>query len=525
MIKQSLALTERALRYDARIQHGHLLRLLVAVCVIGMLFIAVTVPNQVPGRFLMQGLMYGNAVLITVLAPIYFGNCITEEKEEKTLSLLVLANISPIALLGGKVFPRLLSIALILLVQIPFALLSITLGGVLLQQLFASYLALFGYLLAIAGFSTLMSVAFKRSSSAIGMAILGLFLFHVLSPLLWAIGPVVNAVGSTQVAGAIHDSGNWFAGLNVFFRLGVVTESTFAERWEMLVSKQFVFNCGFGLICLSLGLATFNWFNADPEAEVIRQKRSRLVGTTQRVWSWPVVWKEYYLIGGGHQMAFIKLIAYTLLIGGTAGAAWIGNGGPDGLIFGGWLAFMALALECQFLLASSLAFELKDRTWSSLATLPHNVSTLTYSKVAGAMLAMWPGLAWMALFFLIWLASIPFWISDFSFAGAAYVLIFVICGFVYVTLYLHLVAFYAVWSQNRWLAIIGAFFTTYVGQCVFYCVLAIPFMLLSGVGGGGGGDGVFALLVIGGLAMSIAIGIIALLHYRTLAMLTELQND
>ncbi|MCB9952601.1 MAG: hypothetical protein H6824_16630 [Planctomycetaceae bacterium] len=521
MIKQSLALTERALRYDARTRFGHLLRLLVAISVVAMLFIAVTVPNQIPGRFLMQFLMYGNAVLITFMAPIYFGNCITEEKEEKTLSLLVLANIRPVSLIGGKVLPRLLSLGLVLLVQIPFAMLSITLGGVLLQQLLAGYLALFSYLLAIAGFSTLMSVIFKRSSTAIGMVMVGLISFHVLPSLLWAIGMGLNSVGSTRIGAFVHDAGNWCSALNLGMRLPVVTESTFAERWEMFLSRQFLVSCCFGLFCLMLAMVSFNWFNADPEAEVIRQKRSRLIGTSQRVWSWPLVWKDYYLVGGGHQMAFIKLIGYTLLIGGTFIAVTFSGGGPEGLLVACWWLVWILTLECQFLLASSLSFELNDRTWSSLAILPQNVPTLVYSKVAGAMLSMWPGLAWLSVFLTIGLVALVGGGGNMNFKEFFQVVIFLVLGGLYVLTYLHFVAFYAVWSKNRWLAMIGAFATMTVGYCIMVCPIAILMSLFSMVG-----PSESAMLVLGAaVLLSLVTGLIALLHYRTLAMLTELQND
>ncbi|MCA8994807.1 MAG: hypothetical protein KDA88_22710, partial [Planctomycetaceae bacterium] len=70
-------------------------------------------------------------------------------------------------------------------------------------------------------------------------------------------------------------------------------------------------------------------------------------------------------------------------------------------------------------------------------------------------------------------------------------------------------------------AMIGAFATMTVGYCIMVCPIAILMSLFSMVG-----PSESAMLVLGAaVLLSLVTGLIALLHYRTLAMLTELQND
>ena len=80
----------------------------------------------------------------------FFATAITEEKEEGTLGLLKMAGISRVSILLGKSTSRLITAILLFLVQLPFTLLAITLGGVTLGQIFAAYWALLAYMLLVA---------------------------------------------------------------------------------------------------------------------------------------------------------------------------------------------------------------------------------------------------------------------------------------------------------------------------------------------------------------------------------------
>src|SRR5262245_55310378 len=71
-----------------------------------------------------------NALFITAGGCTYFASAIAEEKDDGTLPLLRMTQLSPLALLFGKGVTRMLEGMLLLAVQIPFTLIGITLGGI-----------------------------------------------------------------------------------------------------------------------------------------------------------------------------------------------------------------------------------------------------------------------------------------------------------------------------------------------------------------------------------------------------------
>ena len=90
-----------------------------------------------PGLHFLQEMVWLNLVFITLAGLSYFASAITEEKEEMMLGLLRMTDLNPVAILLGKSTSRLVGALLLLLVQVPFVLLAVTLGGVGLLQIAA----------------------------------------------------------------------------------------------------------------------------------------------------------------------------------------------------------------------------------------------------------------------------------------------------------------------------------------------------------------------------------------------------
>src|SRR6185312_9394696 len=95
-----------------------------------------------PGLHFFRGIAYLDATFMTLLGVSFFSTAITEEKEEDTLGLMLMAGISPVGILLGKSGSRLIQALLLVTVQYPFMLLAITLGGVTQYQIWCAYVAL-----------------------------------------------------------------------------------------------------------------------------------------------------------------------------------------------------------------------------------------------------------------------------------------------------------------------------------------------------------------------------------------------
>ena len=97
-------------------------------------------------------IVYLDVTFMTLLGIGFFSTAITEEKEEDTLGLMLMAGISPLGILAGKTGGRLWQALLLVIVQYPFMLLAVTMGGVSGAQVWAVTVALLAYMVLLAGF-------------------------------------------------------------------------------------------------------------------------------------------------------------------------------------------------------------------------------------------------------------------------------------------------------------------------------------------------------------------------------------
>src|SRR5258708_7655032 len=162
------ALLERSLRIDARAWSTHLARLgLVGAIYFSLCFALLTsFMFGAPGLRFFEWIAYLDATFMTLLGIGFFSTLISEEKEEDTLGLMLMAGISPLGILIGKSGGRLWQSLLLIAVQYPFVLLAVTMGGVMNAQVWAMTLALLAYMVFLVGFGLLCSTLARRSQTA-----------------------------------------------------------------------------------------------------------------------------------------------------------------------------------------------------------------------------------------------------------------------------------------------------------------------------------------------------------------------
>ena len=120
------------MRVDDRSLRTHLFRLFLLGFTYYMLVMAhqMSQYNDAPGLQLFVSLCFVDFFFILLASVGLFASAISEEKEEMTLGLLKMAGVNGVTLLCGKFLPRFLLAIVLLLSQIPFVMLAITLGGV-----------------------------------------------------------------------------------------------------------------------------------------------------------------------------------------------------------------------------------------------------------------------------------------------------------------------------------------------------------------------------------------------------------
>ena len=386
-----LALLGRSLRLDSRALHLYLMRLALLVFIFFSLIGAHVASLRVgaPGLSFFSPIVVINLLFISLAAVGYFSSVITEEKEEMTLGLLRLTGLNALGILLGKSTSRLIGGLMLLLAQIPFTLLAVTLGGVSLRQVFAAYATLMAYTIFLANLALLASVVARNTVRAGVAMLLGMLAFLLVGPIgTAALGSWTSAASDPAVAVPLRLC-EWLHAANPFVRTAEIMRTGFNGH---PVGFQVISNLGLGLACFVASWALFGFATREQQAAApargfVRPRTSRIpLLRLERPWRNAIAWKEFHFLTGGRAMILGR---FLLLGAGTVGvvALFAGFGGPMPLgVVGGLMMVLPVVLAPLELVAhGSRTFreEVNWHTLPDLMLLPVSPSRLVLSKLLG----------------------------------------------------------------------------------------------------------------------------------------------
>jgi len=276
MLRGTLALMTRGLRFDCRRWQMHALRFLLVGFFLIFLFIAwigsLTALASAPGLTFFWSITFTNYAFVTLAGMSFFTSTITEEKEEQTLGLLKMAGVNPLGILLGKIGPRLANALLLLAIQFPFVQLAVTLGGVLHRQVQAVYITLAGYIVLMAGLGLIASVIAHQTRRAALMVSTA-----ILVPLVAQV-VVYGFLSSYRLPIGVYETVDWLSIWSVVERLREVMSLGF---FGAPVGRQFYAHLAGGTSMFVVSWLIFERCTHQPHApaksgEVSRQVRRRL---------------------------------------------------------------------------------------------------------------------------------------------------------------------------------------------------------------------------------------------------------
>lgn len=363
-----------------------------------------------------------NVLIITVSGISYFVTAVTEEKDAGTYALLRLAGMNSLSITLGKSTSRLVSSLMLLVIQMPFTFLSITLGGVLWNQIVAAYLALAAWMILVANLALFCSVRCATSGRAAGLAAttIGVFVFlpRISSACAGAIPPGVLSTGTIAFLQSIPamcskvsvfdrlaeilglTSG--FTMLGIDFSTGLTTISTAAIKGEVsIVAGQFWLSLLTALVLFVISTVTLDFWSAPADTAGPSENKSVRRWAVGRCWNLSVAWKEFVFFTGGQTFAIAKFLAGGLVFAGFRMFQEM-DGYSNGLALRGdysWWAFLTfmMTLTAEVLLYSSgcLFYEVRQQTQSTLATVPISSVRILVEKFAGCAIALIPAIVWI----------------------------------------------------------------------------------------------------------------------------------
>jgi hypothetical protein len=413
-----LALYTRALRALLRAPLAHWS----STVLVGVIFLfllgahASATSTTAPGLKFFFHVLTVVLIAMTLAGVTYFATAITEEKEEGTLGLLRMTDLSPLAILLGKSTSRLSAALLVLAATLPFTLLAVTLGGISARQVLASYLCLGAYLALLANVALLASVLSPRgavATVATSVAVLGAPALGEalrLAPAWLAALPVkIVAEKAAFLGPPLAAAGEMLGTVNPFRRLATVLGTGWSGP---VVDGQFWTSLALAGGCLALAWALFDAATGEarrlalPRPVPHPQGRGAAWGPG-RAWlvSAPA-WKDFHFLHGGRPVLWIKGIGYGLL---AAWVAWpsLRGGAPlaeAGLAIGWWMT-LALAVELSLIGSRILRAELREKTLPGLASLPLSMQHVVLMKLDGARRTLLPVFTWLCLGFGLMLGS------------------------------------------------------------------------------------------------------------------------
>ena len=412
------ALFFRSLRGDTRSIWVHVVWLLLLVVIYGALCIAQaqSLLMGAPGLNFFRSVIYADAVFVTILGISYFSSAISEEKEEDTLGLMTMAGISPLGILLGKSTTRLFQVFLLLAVQYPFTLLAVTLGGLLPTQIYAAYAALLAYTALLANAGLFCSVLCRRSRDAAGLTVLCVVGYTIVPICALILLEVYKSGGNVwswlvTLKPVLEMPMQWLAESNVFGQLTAVT----ATGTELRFTPQLVSNFLGALILFLLSWWLFGYVAHEPSTEtetraMVPRKTSRLGWfSAGRTWDAALVWKDFHFVAGGWFAVAIRCGLYVGLywLAFAAVFPWSEQHGFQNVrwqdVTWGYQFFVVplFVVDCTVCLSRVFQEEIRQQTLASLLMLPCTVPHIVYSKLAGCLAGLIPGMVAILAAFLL----------------------------------------------------------------------------------------------------------------------------
>jgi hypothetical protein len=387
-----LALFTRSLREDAYGKATYWIRagLGVFILIVLGMFALEQSWSSAPGRSFFAAVIALQMVTVSFVGLSYFASAVTEEKEEQTLGLLRMTDLNPLSILLGKSTSRLCGALFLLVAQFPFTAFAVTLGGVSMGQVLATYFTVGAYTFMLCNVALLGSVLAKRTTGAATFTVLVMFLLLSAGAILEWLHGILKKAG---IASALGDWANRAWELTPIARLFDVLETGFTGE---LVGSQVIVNVAIGIGSFLLAWAAFDRCCDRNDGEAAGGTVSRLKGgwgrRPPRLQTRALVWKDFHFLFGGRVGAVVRFFGYGgALAWAVASHLRIFSSGPGVGLAAGPFATFAFSIDLAAMAARLFRSELNGLTLSALGSLPFTIRQISYQKSLAFLLAALPG--------------------------------------------------------------------------------------------------------------------------------------
>lgn len=326
------------------------------------------------GSLVLYALTSCNILYIALYSFAYFSRVISEEKQNKTMTLLRLTPVNEKNIFYGKLLPPFINLIMMLIFQLPIILLTITLGGVSFLQVFKVYILL---LLIAACFASLGAWVSSSNPENWLAHFNFIFVFFGIAVLYGAIQFLYMYELTQPIIEFIN------------------TNNPFTKCYLVIHKKgeSILVSCIFSLSALALGLKlAFKSFLkhidfdevSPPEIKQKTKSYKRRVNFGKS----PLIQKEFYFGCGGRRTQIVIFVVLTLF-GGlfysfNTKKHYYYSSEPSALTQILLINLTCLALFVIYTAGNSFKREKTDKTWSDLLLSPLSPYQLINHKIMGS---------------------------------------------------------------------------------------------------------------------------------------------
>lgn len=296
-------------------------------------------------------------LLVLFFSVLFSAGNVAQEKDRRTLVLLLMTDLRDTELVLGKLFASLLAPLMLVALTSPALALIYALGGFAWQQAVWVMLVTAAAALAAGAWGTLVAFWREKTFQTLAICLMGM--------MLWV---AIMEVTISTMPGHFRWL-SWFNPLRVILD---VLHPLNSPSWKLLCGQCVLAQCGLAIVLITITVAKLRWWNpsrAITEARTLSAAEVERTRPPRLVWDMPILWREMCTRAYGRKVILIKA-AYLFFAAGLA--AWLeSTADPSAL----WLGMIPPA-GVAWLLMSLTGLMLVNAQAVTALTSERDVNTL-----------------------------------------------------------------------------------------------------------------------------------------------------
>jgi ABC-type transport system involved in multi-copper enzyme maturation permease subunit len=343
------------------------------------------------GQLALQVFSFVQLSLVLFFALLFTAGNIAQEKDRRTLILLLMTDMQDRELVLGKLWASLLNVGVLIAVSIPAFILVHALGGVTLSQIFWATALCIAAAFAAGSWGALVAFWREKTFQTLAVGVLGMVLF-------WGLVKI-----AVFLAGGGSAMGTWLAYFDpyqtLFAILSPLTHYTGLDSVRISALGPVLAMLGLGVVLNLISIARLRVWNPSRfiylQAEAKADQTKVRKAAARKVWANPVLWREIRTRAYGRKMIVIKL-AYFVLAGFVL-STLVGSSRADlasaekilGMFSPPAFAFIALTIISLMLInaqaVTSLTTERDGKTLELLLVTDISAKEFVFGKLGGSL--------------------------------------------------------------------------------------------------------------------------------------------